>query len=110
MKIVIKRIECIDRKGKNKDTGKDWHIDVTNVIADVPFDDEKNDVDNKTIAFGFKDIVYQVGEKPSSTHFYKMGLDKLKGHLPIECEADISQGFDNFGNPKVCVIAIKPIK
>lgn len=110
MKIVIKRIECIDRKGKNKETGKDWHIDVTNVVADVAFDDEKHDADNKTIAFGCKDIVYQVGEKPSSTHYHKMGLEKLKGHLPLECEVEMSQGFDNFGNAKVCITAITPLK
>lgn len=110
MKIVIKRIESIDRKGVNKDSGKEWHIDATNIIADVPFEDEKSEKDNSTIAFGYKDIVYQVGEKPSSQNYYKLGLDKLKGQLPMECDVEIAQGFDNFGNPKVCVIDIKPIK
>ena len=28
----------------------------------------------------------------------------------MECDVEIAQGFDNFGNPKVCVIDIKPIK
>ena len=52
MKIVIKRIESIDRKGVNKDSGKEWHIDATNIIADVPFEEEKSEKEKSTIAFG----------------------------------------------------------
>lgn len=109
MKIIVKRIESINRKGVNKETGKTWHIDATNVIADVAFDDDKADENNTTVAFGFKDIVYQVGEKPSSQNFYKMGLDKFKGLLPLECEVEMGQGLDSFGNPKVCIFDIKPV-
>lgn len=109
MKIVIKRIESINRKGVNKETGKTWHIDATNIIADVAFSDEKFDENNKTIAFGFKDIVYQAGEVPSSDNYQKMGLDKLKGLLPCECEVEMSQGLDSFGNPKVCITDVKPL-
>lgn len=106
MKIVIKRIECIDRKGKNKESGKAWHIDATNIISDVPFADDKDEDNNRTIAFGAKDLVYQVGTTPSHTHFHKMGLDKLKGLLPLECEVELSQGLDSFGNTKPCITAV----
>lgn len=114
MKIVIKRIESIDRKGVNKETGKEWHIDTTNIISDVPFSDEKNLDNNKTIAFGSKDLVYQVGTTSSHEHFFTMGLDKLNGMLPIECDVELSQGLDAFGNPKPCITSINlpktPIK
>lgn len=110
MKVVIKRIESVNRKGVKKETGKAWQVDVTNIITDVAFDDTISEADNQTIAFGAKDLVYQVGEKPSSQNYFKYGLDKLRGLLPLECEVELGQGFDSYGNPTPCIVGITPIK
>lgn len=110
MKIVIKRIESINRKGTSKSSGKPYHIDVTNIISDVPFDEQKNEVDDFAVSFGAKDLVYQVGDTPSSANYIKYGLDKLRGLLPCECDIELGQGFDSYGNPTVCVVDIKPLQ
>lgn len=104
MKIVIKRIESINRKGVSA-KGKEYKIDVTNVYSDVPFDID----DENGLSFGTKELCYQVGETPSHAHYHKFNLDKLKGHLPIECEVEMGQAINAYGEPVPCILSIKPL-
>lgn len=102
MKIVIKRVESINRKGTTS-KGKEYHIDVTNVYSDVPFDLSDGD----STSFGTKELAYQVGKTSSHTNFTKFGLDKLKGLLPLEVEVEMGQAVNQYGQPVPCIVAIK---
>lgn len=104
MKIVIKRIESINRKGVSS-KGKEYHIDVTNVYSDVPFESDNEN----GISFGAKELVYQVGQTPSHTHYHTFKLNQFKGHLPIECEVEMGQAINSYGEPVPCILSIKPI-
>lgn len=102
MKIVIKRIESINRSGTTN-KGKDYHIDTTTVYSDVPFDV----TDANGTSFGTKELGYQVGEVASHANFDKFGLDKLRGHLPLEVDAEMGQTVNQFGQPIPCILSIK---
>lgn len=101
MKIVIKRIESVNRRGKTK-AGKDYHIDVTNIYSDVPFSAS----DDENQSFGYKELGYQVGTTPSHSNFFKYGLAELKDRLPLEVDAEMGQGVDSYGNPVFCIVNI----
>lgn len=102
MKIVIKRVESINRKGVNS-KGKDYHINVTNVYSDVPFDVDDQDGQS----FGTKELAYQVGLTPSHTNFQSFKLYELKGRLPLECEVEMGQTINAYGQPVPCIVDIK---
>lgn len=105
MKIVIKRIESINRKGVSA-KNKEYKIDVTNVYSDVPFDID----DENGVSFGTKELCYQVGQNASHTNFHSFKLNQFKGHLPIECEVEMGQSIDSYGNPVPCILSITPVK
>lgn len=102
MKIVIKRVESINRKGVSS-KGKEYHIDVTNVYSDVPFATD----DQNGTAFGTKELVYQVGLTPSHANYHTFKLDQLKGRLPCEVEVEMGQALNAYGEPVPCIVDIK---
>lgn len=102
MKIVIKRVESINRRGITS-KGKDYHIDVTNVFSDVPFETDDQD----GVSFGTKELAYQVGQTPSHANYHTFKLAELKGRLPLECEVEMGQAINAYGQPVPCIVDIK---
>lgn len=93
MKVLIKRIERVNRSGTSK-AGNPYTIDQTNVVCDVPFDSPDG--------FGFKEISYQYG---SHTNF--LGLESLRGSLPVELDIELGTELNQYGTPVTVVKSVK---
>lgn len=99
MKMLVTRIESTNISGTSK-TGKPYHIDNTMVSVSVPLDTPDG--------FGSKEMTYQYGD---SLNFNQ--LKQLRGHLPLECDIELSASLNSYGNVETSISSIKvspPIK
>lgn len=96
MKMIVRRIESINREGVSRKTGEPYHIDVTQVTVDVPF--------NTPQGFGLKEITYPYGD---AANFDRKGLSRLAGQLPIELDVDLGVDMNNYDSPVTIVNDIK---
>lgn len=93
MKVIVKRIERVNRSGTSK-AGNAYTINQTNLVCDVPF----SSVDG----FGSKEMVYQYGD-----HSKFSDLETLRGKLPYELDIELGTQLDNYDNPKTVVTSVK---
>lgn len=111
-KLLVKRVQT-DSQTFDKKNGKGvFVVENAQLVIDVPkdrenYDDKASWGNRGAISYGEVELAYQVGETPDSANFFKLGLDKLKGHLPCELEVELTQGFDAFDRPVTCVSAVR---
>lgn len=111
-KLFVKRVECNSQTFPKKDKSGNFVVENTLLVVDVQKDRENYDPNEAygkrgNVSFGEVELSYQVGDSPSSDHFFKFGLDKLKGQLPCELEVELTQGFDAFDRPVTCVSSVR---
>lgn len=93
MKMKVIRIEHEKLDGISK-TGKPYSLDYTRVAVEVPFSSPKG--------FGTKEIEYQYGDH---TNFGK--IESLRDRLPLECELQLGQIVNDYGNPVTIITDIR---
>lgn len=93
MKAIVRNINRVNRSGTSK-SGNPYHIDQTNVVIDVPFDNEDG--------FGSKEMSYQYG---TSANFAK--LEVLRGKLPCQVDIELGTELNQYDQPVTVVTDVK---
>lgn len=92
MKVIVKRIERVNRSGTSK-AGNPYSIDRTNLVIDVAYDGDDG--------FGSKEMVYQYG-----SHSKFLELESLRGKLPCSVDIELGTKFDDYDNPVTVVTSL----
>lgn len=95
MKVIVKRIERLNRTGTSK-SGNAYTLDRTTVVADVPF--------SSTDGFGAKEMEYQYGD-----HTNFLDLEKYRGKLPLELDIELGTELNQYDQPVTVIKSINDI-
>ncbi len=112
MQLTVKRVEVSNQTFTRKSDGKEFLVDNTIIVSDIAKSSEKFNENAEfgqrgSVSYGFEEFEYQVGLVPSSEHFFKMGLDKLKGNLPCVLEVELAQGHNAYDQPITVIKSVK---